>query len=61
MTKKQLQNYINESPVNHMFVITAIDKLASQIIEREAEVLAQKNMVVAPESWVKAAKDSQLN
>lgn len=59
MNKKQLLRYINASPINLMFVLTAIDNLAAKVIEREAEVLAQKHMIVNPAAWVQAAKDSQ--
>lgn len=59
MNKEQLLAYINDSTINLMFVLTAIDNLASAVIDREAEVLAQKHMIVNPSAWIQAAKDAQ--
>ena len=59
MSQKQLIQYIKDSPINTLFVLTALEKFAADVIEHKDELLFAKDTIVNPVAWIRAAKDSQ--
>ena len=59
MTQKQLIQYIKASPINAIFVLTALERFAGEVIEHKDELLFAKDTIINPVTWIRAAKDAQ--
>ena len=53
-----VKEFLSKHPVNQVFVIEAISRYATSIVENEVALRkSMENSIIHPDAWINAAKD----
>jgi molybdopterin synthase catalytic subunit len=53
-----LEEYLEQSVINRMFALQALEYFSKEVLKRKEEIFKQEHMLVHPEAWIKAAEDA---